>query len=92
MWCASAAWNCRDCLREEIKALNQRDEILLSCVDPATEEQMKAEVDHVLRTGDSIGGVFEVVVHGAPPGLGTYANWDERLDGLLAGRLCRCRR
>jgi chorismate synthase len=38
----------------------------------------------VLRTGDSIGGVFEVVVHGAPPGLGTYANWDERLDGLLA--------
>ena len=45
---------------------------------------MKAEVDHVLRTGDSIGGVFEVVVHGAPAGLGTYANWDERLDGLLA--------
>ena len=46
--------------------------------------QMKAEVDHVLRTGDSIGGVFEVVVHGVPAGLGTYANWDERLDGLLA--------
>jgi chorismate synthase len=69
---------------EEIAALNQRDEILLNCVDPATEEQMKAEVDHVLRTGDSIGGVFEVVVHGAPAGIGTYANWDERLDGLLA--------
>jgi chorismate synthase len=69
---------------EEIAALNQRDEILLNCVDPETEEQMKAEVDHVLRTGDSIGGVFEVVVHGAPPGIGTYANWDERLDGLLA--------
>ena len=31
-----------------------------------------------------MGGVFEVVVHGAPAGLGTYANWDERLDGLLA--------
>src|SRR6202167_1820401 len=69
---------------DEIKALNQGDAILLNCVDPATEEQMKAEVDHVLRTGDSIGGVFEVVVHGVPPGLGTYANWDERLDGLLA--------
>ena len=53
-------------------------------VNPATEEEMKAEVDHALRTGDSIGGVFEVVVHGAPPGIGTYANWDERLDGLLA--------
>ncbi len=45
---------------------------------------MKAEVDLALRTGDSIGGVFEVVAHGVPPGLGTYANWDERLDGLLA--------
>jgi len=37
-----------------------------------------------LRTGDTVGGVFEVVVHGAPAGLGSYANWDERLDGLLA--------
>jgi chorismate synthase len=69
---------------EEIAALQKRDEILLNCADPATEAQMKAEVDQVLRTGDSIGGVFEVVVHGAPPGIGTYANWDERLDGLLA--------
>src|SRR5271163_4807418 len=69
---------------DEIKALNQGDAILLNCVDPGTEEQMKGEVDHVLRTGDSIGGVFEVVVHGAPPGIGTFANWDERLDGLLA--------
>jgi chorismate synthase len=67
-----------------IAALRERDEILLNCADPATEERMKAEVDHALRTGDSIGGIFEVVVHGAPPGLGTYANWDERLDGLLA--------
>ena len=45
---------------------------------------MKAEVDEVLRTGDTVGGVFEVIAHGVPPGLGTYANWDERLDGLLA--------
>ncbi len=69
---------------EEIAALIQRDEIVLNCADAAAEAEMKAEVDHVLRTGDSIGGVFEVVVHGAPAGLGTYANWDERLDGLLA--------
>ncbi len=69
---------------EEIAALTKRHEIVLNCADAATEAEMKAEVDHVLRTGDSIGGVFEVVVHGAPAGLGTYANWDERLDGLLA--------
>ena len=69
---------------EQIAALAGRDEVLLNCASPAAEERMKAEVDHALRTGDSIGGVFEVVAHGVPPGLGTYANWDERLDGLLA--------
>jgi chorismate synthase len=72
-----AAW-------EEIAALRDREEILLHCVDEASEAAMKAEVDKVLRTGDTVGGVFEVVVHGAPAGLGSYANWDERLDGLLA--------
>ena len=45
---------------------------------------MKEEVDKVLRTGDSVGGVFEVVAHNVPPGLGTYVKWDERLDALLA--------
>ena len=45
---------------------------------------MKEEVEEASRTGDTVGGVFEVVVHGVPAGLGTYANWDERLDGLLA--------
>ena len=69
---------------EAIAALADRDEVLLNCASPASEEKMKAEVDLALRTGDSIGGVFEVVAHGVPPGLGTYANWDERLDGLLA--------
>ncbi len=62
-----------------------REEILLNCADPEMEQQMKAEVDKVLRTGDTVGGVFEVVAHCVPPGLGTYAQWDERLDGLLAG-------
>jgi chorismate synthase len=69
---------------EAIAALAGRDEVLLNCASPESEEKMKAEVDLALRTGDSIGGVFEVVAHGVPPGLGTYANWDERLDGLLA--------
>src|SRR6185312_16019602 len=68
----------------EVAALGQRDEVLLSCVDPESEARMKAEVDIALRTGDTIGGVFEVLVHGLPPGVGTHVNWDERLDGLLA--------
>ncbi|HXP46088.1 MAG TPA: chorismate synthase [Terriglobales bacterium] len=69
---------------EKIQALYTHDEVLLNCADPEAEERMKAEVDNALKTGDSVGGVFEVVAHGVPPGLGTYANWDERLDALLA--------
>jgi chorismate synthase len=74
----------RDATWAEIVALQSREEVLLGCVDEASEQRMKAVVDQALRTGDSVGGVFEVVAHGVPPGLGTYANWDERLDGLLA--------
>jgi chorismate synthase len=70
---------------ERIRQLSQHDEILLNCADPEAELQMKEEVDKVLKTGDSVGGIFEVVAHKVPPGLGTYAQWDERLDALLAG-------
>lgn len=70
---------------EQIKELARRDEILLNCADEDTEQRMKAEVDQALKTGDSVGGIFEVRAHHVPPGLGTYANWDERLDALLAG-------
>jgi chorismate synthase len=69
---------------EKLQQLHGKDEVVLNCADPAAEERMKAEVDQALRTGDSVGGVFEVVAHHVPPGLGTYAQWDERLDGMLA--------
>ena len=69
---------------EKIHALHGREEVLLNCADPEAEQRMKEEVDKVLRTGDSLGGVFEVVAHNVPPGLGTYVQWDERLDALLA--------
>jgi chorismate synthase len=69
---------------EKIQALQDREDVVLNCADPEAEQCMKAEVDKVLRTGDSLGGVFEVVAHQVPPGLGTYVQWDERLDALLA--------
>jgi chorismate synthase len=72
---------------EKIKSLYDRDEVLLNCADPQIEQQMKEEVDKVLKNGDSLGGVFEVVVHNVPPGLGTYAQWDERLDAQLAAAI-----
>jgi chorismate synthase len=69
---------------EEIRALAARNEVLLNCADEESEQRMKAEVDAVLRNGDTVGGVFEVIAYNVPPGLGTYANWDERLDAKLA--------
>jgi chorismate synthase len=45
---------------------------------------MKAVVDQAYRTGDTVGGIFEVVAHGVPPGLGSHITWDSRLDGKLA--------
>lgn len=69
---------------QKLQELHARQEVLLNCADLEAEQRMKAEVDQALRTGDSVGGVFEVVAHGVPPGLGAFAQWDERLDGLLA--------
>ena len=72
---------------EDIERLSAKDDVLLSCADPDSEQSMKEEVDKALRTGDSVGGVFEVVARNVPPGLGTYAQWDERLDALLAAAI-----
>jgi len=69
---------------EELVALSQRDEVLLGCVDAEAEQRMKAVVDQAYKTGDTVGGVFEVVARGVPPGLGSHIAWDTRLDGRLA--------
>src|SRR5216684_6338847 len=74
----------REIAWEQIESLSRKNEVLLACADADAEQRMKGEVDKVLRTGDSVGGVFEVVAHDVPPGLGSYAQWDERLDALLA--------
>jgi chorismate synthase len=73
----AAAW-------EEIVELSLRDEVMLGCVDAETEGRMKAVVDEAYRTGDTVGGVFEVVARGLPIGLGSHVSWDTRLDGRLA--------
>jgi chorismate synthase len=69
---------------EQIRELYDHEDVLLNCVDREAELRMKAEVDRATEERDTLGGIFEVVVHGVVPGLGTYANWDERLDGQLA--------
>ncbi|MGD0868289.1 MAG: chorismate synthase [Bryobacteraceae bacterium] len=69
---------------EEIVALSRKEQVLLGCADPEVEARMKEVVDEAYRTGDTVGGVFEVVAHGVPPGLGSHITWDSRLDGRLA--------
>jgi chorismate synthase len=72
-----AAW-------EELVALSRKEQVLLGCVSPEVEARMKEVVDEAYRTGDTVGGVFEVVAHGVPAGLGSHITWDSRLDGRLA--------
>ena len=72
---------------EQILELSKRDEVLLNCANSEAEQRMKAEVDDVYKTADTLGGVFEVRAHNVPPGLGSYVNWDERLDARLASAI-----
>ncbi|MCL6612380.1 MAG: chorismate synthase [Peptococcaceae bacterium] len=57
----------------------------VGCAVPEAGEAMKAEIDRARKDGDSLGGVFEIRVYGLPPGIGSYASWDRKLDGRLAG-------
>jgi len=72
-----AAWN-------EVLAVNADIDSPLRCVDPTTQDKMKAEVDNALKAGDTVGGIFEVIAHNIPVGLGSHAQWDDKLDGRIA--------
>jgi chorismate synthase len=59
----------------------------LHCADPGAESRMVAEIDRAREAGDTMGGGFEVIAHDVPPGLGSYVQWDRKLDGRLAQAL-----
>ena len=63
------------------RSREEADASPLRCPDPDAEVAMIARIDEARSAGDTVGGVFEVVVHGAPIGLGSYVHWDRRLDG-----------
>lgn len=54
------------------------------CADASASANMCKEIDKAIIAGDTLGGIFEVLIHGVPPGLGSYAQWDRRIDGSLA--------
>jgi chorismate synthase len=70
---------------DERRAIRDASEFL--CLDPAAEEGMRAEVDSAKEAGDTIGGIFEVIARGLPPGLGGYSSAGDRLTGRLGGAL-----
>jgi chorismate synthase len=59
----------------------------LQCVDPDVERRMIEEIDRAREAGDTRGGAFEVIAAGVPMGLGSYIQWDRKLDGRLAQAL-----
>jgi len=64
-----------------------RPDAPLHCADPAVEFRMVAEIDRAREAGDTMGGSFEVIAHDVPPGLGSYVQWDRKLDGRLGQAL-----
>ena len=70
---------------EEI--IKRRDKSKVYCPDESAEEKMIQKINEAKRNGDSLGGVIEIMVFGAPPGLGSHTQWDLRLDGILAKAL-----
>lgn len=66
------------------RSRDEADASALRCPDPEAEARMIARIDEAREAGDTVGGVFEVVAHGLPIGLGSYVQWDRRLDAALA--------
>jgi chorismate synthase len=63
------------------------DDSPLRCVDGELQQRMIAYIDNAREAGDTVGGAFEVIVTGVPPGLGSYVQWDRKLDGRLGQAL-----
>jgi chorismate synthase len=70
---------------DEAAALHDDDPV--RCVDAEAAPKMTAAIDRAREAGDTLGGAFEVLADGVPPGLGSYAQWDRKLDGRLAQAL-----
>ena len=70
---------------DEANALD--DKSPLRCVDQELQQRMIAYIDAAREAGDTVGGAFEIIAAGVPPGLGSYVQWDRKLDGRLGQAL-----
>ena len=67
----------------DIRDLVKAGESPVSCIDEEKTQEMLRSIDLAKESGDSLGGVFEVLVDNVPAGIGSYVHWDRRLDGLI---------
>ena len=81
----NVAANLQDLTFDEIYA--RSEESAVRTADHAAEEKMIALIEECKKEGNTLGGIFEVVVLGLPPGLGSHTQWDRKLDGRLARAL-----
>jgi chorismate synthase len=70
---------------EELRRITEESSV--RCFDPNAEEKMKAAIDTAKTNGDSIGGIVEVIVEGMPPGVGSYVQYDRKLDAKIAAAI-----
>ncbi|MBI5144133.1 MAG: chorismate synthase [Candidatus Omnitrophica bacterium] len=66
----------------QIAAISERSSV--RCADPEATRLMCEEIEHAMEAGDTLGGVFEIIIRGVPPGIGSYTQWDRRIDANLA--------
>jgi len=71
---------------EEIEKLSDESEV--RCLDKRISAQMIEEIKSAQKEGNSLGGIFEVIVDGLPAGLGSYTHWDRKLDAIIAQHIC----
>jgi chorismate synthase len=67
--------------------LREAEKSSLRCPDPDAEQKMQAEIDRAMKAGDTVGGIFEVIALGVPPGLGGFDTWERRLGSRLGAAL-----
>ena len=70
---------------EELRTIIENDPVY--CADPEASKEMVQAIDDAKERGDTIGGVVEVIIEGCPPGIGSYVQFDRKLDGKLAGAM-----
>ena len=70
---------------EELRTIIENDPVY--CADPEASKEMVQAIDGAKERGDTIGGVVEVIIEGCPPGIGSYVQFDRKLDGKLAGAM-----